>query len=220
MQDCLACSGCITSAEGVLISQQSHEEFLNFLNENQTRKAIQSNSDLVQIVVVTISQQPVLSLAQRYNLTIELTAAHLSGYLRNLGADYVLNTKISDDLALLECREQFIQRYRNNSKENPLPMLTSACPGWICYAEKTHGSFILPYVTTTRSPQQIMGVLVKQWLANKLQVTPNKIYHATIMPCYDKKLEASREDFFNEIANSKDVDCVITTSVYCLLIVI
>ena len=21
----------------------------------------------------------------------------------------------------------------------PMPMLASACPGWVCYAEKTHG---------------------------------------------------------------------------------
>ncbi len=35
----------------------------------------------------------------------------------------------------------------------PLPMLASACPGWVCYAEKTHGSYILPYISTTKSPQ-------------------------------------------------------------------
>jgi iron only hydrogenase large subunit-like protein len=31
------------------------------------------------------------------------------------------------------------------------------------------------------------------------------------MPCYDKKLEASRQDFFNDIYSTRDVDCVITT---------
>ena len=31
------------------------------------------------------------------------------------------------------------------------------------------------------------------------------------MPCYDKKLEASRKDFFDDINNSKDVDCVLST---------
>lgn len=34
-----------------------------------------------------------------------------------------------------------------------LPMLASACPGWVCYAEKTHGDTVLPYISTTRSPQ-------------------------------------------------------------------
>jgi len=31
------------------------------------------------------------------------------------------------------------------------------------------------------------------------------------MMCYDKKLEASREDFFNDVYRTRDVDCVITT---------
>lgn len=32
------------------------------------------------------------------------------------------------------------------------------------------------------------------------------------MPCYDKKLEASRPDFFLEEFNTREVDCVLTTS--------
>ena len=31
------------------------------------------------------------------------------------------------------------------------------------------------------------------------------------MPCYDKKLEASREDFYNDIYKTRDVDCVISS---------
>lgn len=31
------------------------------------------------------------------------------------------------------------------------------------------------------------------------------------MPCYDKKLEASRQDFFDDIFQTRDVDCVVTT---------
>lgn len=41
------------------------------------------------------------------------------------------------------------------------------CLGWICYAEKTHGEFILPYISTTRSPQQMMGSLVKGYFAEQ-----------------------------------------------------
>lgn len=79
--------------------------------------------------------------------------------------------------------------------------------GWVCYAEKTHGSYILPYISTAKSPQQIMGSLVKNWMNVK-----QSVYHVTVMPCYDKKLEAARQDFFNEHTQSRDVDCVITAS--------
>uniref|UniRef100_G1N1M8 Iron hydrogenase small subunit domain-containing protein n=1 Tax=Meleagris gallopavo TaxID=9103 RepID=G1N1M8_MELGA len=82
---------------------------------------------------------------------------------------------------------------------------------WICYAEKTHGSFIIPYISTTKSPQQIMGSLIKGHFAEQQHLPPNKIYHVTVMPCYDKKLEASRPDFFNQEYQTRDVDCVITT---------
>lgn len=35
LNDCLACSGCITSAESVLITQQSHEELFKVLRRNK-----------------------------------------------------------------------------------------------------------------------------------------------------------------------------------------
>lgn len=57
-----------------------------------------------------------------------------------------------------------------------------------------------------------MGSLVKQHLSKLRQVLPNEIYHVTCMPCYDKKLEASREDFYNDMLHCHDVDCVITAS--------
>eukprot|EP00897_Mesotaenium_endlicherianum_P006824 jgi/Mesen1/616/ME000108S10774 len=75
-----------------------------------------------------------------------------------------------------------------SGSSGPLPMLASACPGWICYAEKTHGAYILPHISSTKSPQQVMGAIVKRHM-------PEQVKHVTIMPCYDKKLEASRDDF-------------------------
>ncbi|XP_070855140.1 probable cytosolic Fe-S cluster assembly factor GE22682 [Drosophila suzukii] len=207
LQDCLACSGCITSVEGVLINQQSLDELLKVLSENSKKKAF-GECDNVRTIVFTVATQPLLSLAQRYQMGAEDAARHLTGYFRSLGADYVLCTKVADDLALLECRQEFMERYREN---NSLTMLSSSCPGWVCYAEKTHGNFILPFVATTRSPQQIMGVLVKQFLADKLNIPGSRIYHVTVMPCYDKKLEASRDDFFSKLNNAQDVDCVITS---------
>lgn len=82
--------------------------------------------------------------------------------------------------------------------------------GWICYAEKTHGNWILPHLSEVKSPQQIAGVLVKDVLPNELQTSASRLAVVMIMPCFDKKLEASRSDFFHEDQQSKDVDFVIT----------
>lgn len=40
-----------------------------------------------------------------------------------------------------------------------------------------------------------MGSIVKGPLARSMGLQPDQVYHCAIMPCYDKKLEASREDF-------------------------
>ena len=56
-----------------------------------------------------------------------------------------------------------------------------------------------------------MGSIVKTHLARKLNIDPVRISHITLMPCFDKKLEASRDDFLDQETGVKDVDCVITT---------
>ena len=43
--------------------------------------------------------------------------------------------------------------------------------------------------------QAVMGKLLKGHLAQQWGLDPASIYHCAVMPCYDKKLEASREDF-------------------------
>jgi iron only hydrogenase large subunit-like protein len=40
------------------------------------------------------------------------------------------------------------------------------------------------------------------------------VYHVSVMPCYDKKLEATRPDFYDPVNSSRDVDCVLTTGFY------
>ncbi|KAI8435348.1 hypothetical protein MSG28_003673 [Choristoneura fumiferana] len=214
LADCLACSGCITSAESVLVTRQSQEELLRVFSERKYTDTKGVTRD-VSLIVISLSPQPLLSLAARYKLPADDAAGRLAGYFKSLGADLVLDMTVAEDLSLLEAQQEFVQRFRNQQLEpgaSHLPMLASSCPGWVCYAEKTHGSFILPYISSTKSPQQIMGSLVKEVLAKNREVNAGEIYHVTVMPCYDKKLEASREDFYSDMLNCHDVDCVITAN--------
>lgn len=55
-----------------------------------------------------------------------------------------------------------------------------------------------------------MGSLIKTMYARKWGISADRVWHLSIMPCFDKKLEASREDFSEN--GVRDVDCVITTS--------
>ena len=92
--------------------------------------------------------------------------------------------------------------------------------GWICYAEKTH-PHILPHLSRIKSPQALTGTLLKTVLSKRLGISADQIWHLAVMPCFDKKLEASREELTNvswqDLPQSnvvmspiRDVDCVIT----------
>ena len=137
--------------------------------------------------------------------------ARLTTALRRIGAAAVFDIGVPREMALAEAAEEFLARYAaaaaaasakagaaagaGAGPAPPLPMLASACPGWVCYAEKTQSGGLLPHISAVKSPQAIMGALVKRHLAAARGWDPARVYHATVMPCYDKKLEAARDDF-------------------------
>jgi len=91
-----------------------------------------------------------------------------------------------------------------------MTMICGACPGWICYAEKTQPE-VLPLISTTKSAQQILGYWIKTYFAESVNIPPADLYHVSVMPCYDKKLEASRESTFIEGNKLREVDCVLAS---------
>uniref|UniRef100_A0AAV1UJQ3 Iron hydrogenase small subunit domain-containing protein n=1 Tax=Peronospora matthiolae TaxID=2874970 RepID=A0AAV1UJQ3_9STRA len=232
LDDCLACSGCVTSAETVLISQQSFQEMLDVLASNTFKH-----------VVVTLSPQSRASLAVHFDLPVITVHRKLVTLFHSLGVDLVIDSTASGDFALLESRAEFLHRYRNQQKTiwarppssvavsadkteflepstalNPLqdplralPMLASSCPGWICYAEKSQPNAI-PFIDTTKSPQQIAGSIIKRFVSGEHGAAPHEVYHVAVMPCFDKKLEASRKDFQDAENATKEVDCVLATT--------
>ena len=67
-------------------------------------------------------------------------------------------------------------------------------------ASRSHAIFFrMSYFTdihACRIPlQAVMGSLVKRYWARENNCEPGSIYHCTVMPCFDKKLEAARSDF-------------------------
>jgi len=82
-------------------------------------------------IVLSLSVQPVLSLAQRYELTPEQALRKLAGFFYRLGADAILDMTAADDFALLEAAKEFVERYKVSKEgvKNQLPMLSSSCPG-------------------------------------------------------------------------------------------
>ena len=166
------CSGCITSAESVLITMQSHIQVLDFLAENATHKPTSRER---KIPVVSIAPQSLASLAASVSSssTTSITPRQVlhrveAFFHQVLDIDYVYDTTFARHISLLEHTREFWERKAQSvsGAKDALPMLASACPGWICYAEKTH-SEMLPFISRTKSPQQVMGTIVKSWLASK-----------------------------------------------------
>ncbi|KAG8872814.1 Cytosolic Fe-S cluster assembly factor nar1 [Tulasnella sp. 331] len=214
LNDCLACSGCITSAETVLITMQSHVEVLNVLSDNPSK-----SSPAHRLPILSIAPQSLASLSASLCSSSPVSLQRILYRVRafatqELGFHRVYDTTFARHLTLLEHQREFLERRAltgvTGTGAKQLPMLSSACPGWVCYAEKAHPEMI-PFISRTKSPQQVMGTLVKMWLGGKWEKTPDQIYHVTVMPCYDKKLEASRKDFYSEVYSTRDVDCVLTT---------
>ncbi|MDD5131893.1 MAG: NADH-dependent [FeFe] hydrogenase, group A6 [bacterium] len=125
--------------------------------------------------------------------------------LRLMGFKVVFDTQFSADLTIMEEGHELIHRLKNNGK---LPMITSCSPGWIKFCEHFHPEF-LGNLSTCKSPQQMMGALIKTYYARKMKIDPANIYSVSIMPCTAKKFEASRPEM--NASGYQDVDAVLTT---------
>ncbi len=127
--------------------------------------------------------------------------------LRRIGFKYVFDTNFSADLTIMEEGTEFIGRLLKGKGE--IPLFTSCCPAWVDYAEKNCHD-LLPHVSTAKSPQQMMGSMIKTYWAQKAGIDPAKIFSVSIMPCTAKKYERKRNDDMKS-SGFDDVDSVLTT---------
>lgn len=129
----------------------------------------------------------------------------LATALKRLGFDAVFDTQFTADLTIMEEGTELLERLKT---KGPLPLITSCSPGWIRYAETFHPEFV-PNLSSCKSPQQMMGAIIKTYYAEKTGIDPDKIVSVSIMPCTAKKFEASRPEM--DASGYRDVDFVLTT---------
>ncbi|PHH60089.1 hypothetical protein CDD81_2133 [Ophiocordyceps australis] len=250
LTDCLACSGCVTSAEAVLVSLQSHAEVLATLDGApalRVRAAAGGGGggggggfvveglerEDARLFVASTSAQTRANLAAAAAGAVSLSEAAnmLDGLLRgptglagggawHNGFTWVLDTNAMRQAGLVLAADEVLGQSRGNAPARPV--LASSCPGWVCYAEKTH-PHVLPHLSRVKSPQALTGTMLKTLLSTTLGIPPSRIWHLAVMPCFDKKLEASRQEL-TDVAwagaaaqGVRDVDCVITTSEVLML---
>jgi len=122
----------------------------------------------------------------------------LSGALRRIGFEAVFDTSFTADLTIMEEVSELIERVKTGGA---LPMFTSCSPGWVRYIE-LYRPELIPHMSTCKSPQQMMGALIKAFYPKQVDTKGRRIYSVSIMPCTAKKFEAQ---------DLGDVDAVLTT---------
>ena len=134
------------------------------------------------------------------NCTGKLAAA-----LHRLGFYRCFDLNFGADLTIMEEATEFVKRL---SQHSPKPMLTSCSPGWINYIEYNYPD-LLPHLSTCKSPQQMMGAIIKSYYAEKKNIDRSQICVVSIVPCTAKKFERQRKEM--KVDGIDDVDVVLTT---------
>ncbi|KAF6255154.1 Fe-hydrogenase [Scenedesmus sp. NREL 46B-D3] len=144
----------------------------------------------------------------------DVSVGQLVAGLRQLGFDYVFDTLFGADLTIMEEGTELLHRLQDHleqhpNKEEPLPMFTSCCPGWVAMVEKSNPELI-PYLSSCKSPQMMLGAVIKNYFAAECGASAEDICNVSVMPCVRKQGEADRE-WLNTTGLARDVDHVVTT---------
>lgn len=162
-------------------------------------------ADPAKHVVVQTAPATRVALGEEFGLPPgSLVVGQQVAALRQLGFAAVFDTNFAADLTVMEEGHELAARLGDS--QGRLPQLTSCCPGWVKFCEYFYPELIA-HLSTAKSPQQMLGAMVKSYYAERRQLAPQQIVSVAIMPCTAKKFECSRagQD------GLADVDIVLTT---------
>jgi len=192
---CINCGQCILVCPTAALTERSYvDEVMRVL------------ADPGKTVVVQHAPAVSVSIAEEFgfkpgtDIDGQMVAA-----LRRVGFKRVFDTSFTADLTIMEEGSELIQRI---TEGGPLPMFTSCSPGWIKFVEQFYPE-LLPNVSTCKSPQQMMGAVIKTFFARRENLDPKDIVSVSIMPCTAKKFECARPEMGRDYV--PDVDYVLTT---------
>ena len=160
---CTLCGQCVTHCPtGALRERDDVDEVLAALADPDT------------VTVVQVAPAVRTSWWEQIGLSKEeATEEKLVSALRAIGFDYVFDTNFAADMTIMEEGSEFLDRLNGSG---PLPMFTSCCPGWIRFVKEYHPDK-LPNVSSAKSPQQIFGALLKEYVGPKLKMAPARNGH-------------------------------------------
>jgi iron-only hydrogenase group A len=192
---CINCGQCIVSCPTGALAEKS------YLDE-----VVAALADPKKMVVVQHAPAVSVSLAEEFGMAPgQDVDGKMVAALRLIGFDRVFDTSFTADLTIMEEASELAQRI---AQGGALPMFTSCSPGWIKFVEQSYPDLI-PNLSTCKSPQQMMGAIIKSYFAQREAIDPAQIVSVSIMPCTAKKFESGRPEMAPE--HVPDVDYVLTT---------
>ncbi|MFV0352203.1 MAG: NADH-dependent [FeFe] hydrogenase, group A6 [Oscillospiraceae bacterium] len=194
---CISCGQCIVNCPtGALVERD---------DTDRVRAAI---DDPTKTVVVHTAPSIRATLGESFDMPIGTNVeGKMVAALRRLGFNYVFDTDTAADFTIIEEAHEFVERVQNGGT---LPLLTSCCPGWAKYCEMNHAD-MFGNISSCKSPQGMMGGLIKTYWAEKMGIDPADIVVVSIMPCTAKKFELDRYDMSAAGEGMPDNDISITT---------
>lgn len=192
---CVSCGQCITACPtGALRERDDTDKVWTALNDPE------------KIVIVQTAPAVRAALGEEFGMPIGTNVqGKMVAALRRLGFAKVFDTDCAADFTIVEEANELVGRIKNGGT---LPMITSCSPGWIKFCEMYYPDQI-GHLSSCKSPQSMMGGLLKTYYAEKNGIDPKKIVSVSVMPCTAKKFEVGREELSeNGLA---DVDISITT---------
>jgi len=195
VSSCVNCGQCITACPtGALRENSSLKEVIAALQDPEMYVVVQH----APAVSVTLAEE--FGIKSGTDVCGAMTSA-----LRRMGFKKVFDTSFTADLTIMEEASELAQRVATGGV---LPMFTSCSPGWIKFIETFYPEYI-PNLSTCKSPQQMMGAIIKSYFAQREGIDPKKIFSVSIMPCTAKKFECGRTEMSH--STTADVDAVLTT---------
>jgi NADH-quinone oxidoreductase subunit G/NADP-reducing hydrogenase subunit HndD len=195
LSSCINCGQCIMVCPTGALRETS-----------MLKRVVEALNDPDMTVVVQHAPAISVTLGEEFGLKPGTDVMGLmTSALRRLGFDRVFDTSFTADLTIMEEASELVQRVSEGGK---LPMLTSCSPGWIKFIEQFYPE-MLENVSTCKSPQQMMGAIIKSYFADNEGLDPRKIFSVSVMPCVAKKFEAERPEMARD--GVPDVDAVLTT---------
>jgi len=129
----------------------------------------------------------------------------ISAVLRRYGFDHVVETSFGAEIIMMEQARIFEDR---KPPQDGFPLMTSSCPAWIHFVEQSYPELI-PSLSPLKSPQQILGALIRDWYQELPETANREIVSVLISSCTAAKSEARREEMTRE--GIPVIDMVLTT---------